>query len=258
LTTAPATTLDGEASAGRLPVFLFATCLGDVAFPTLADDVRVALAAVDVDPTLPRGATCCGQPAFNAGPADAARRVARTTLRALDPGDAPVVVPSGSCGAMMRLHWPGLFRGTRDEDRARRVAGRVVELTALLAQRRDRLAARSPRWSGQVGWHHTCHMLRELRLAAEPAAVLETVEGLEAVPLAGSERCCGFGGTFSVRYPDLSVAMADSKLDEIEQVGVHTLVSADPGCLMHLGGRLRRRGSQVRALHLASLLREAL
>jgi L-lactate dehydrogenase complex protein LldE len=259
LTAAPATSRDGEGAQRSLAVRVFATCLGDVAFPRLEAEVQDSLRAAGAVPTCPRGATCCGQPAFNAGHEAAARRVARTTLRALDDGtDTPIVVPSGSCAAMMRLHWPGLFRGTREEERARRVAQRITELTAFLAARVERLQARPPRWVGRVGWHHSCHMLRELRLGEEPAVVLATVEGLEIVPLVGAERCCGFGGTFSVRYPDLSTTMADAKLVEAEEANLDALVSADPGCLMQLGGRLSRRGSRVRPMHIATLLSEGL
>jgi L-lactate dehydrogenase complex protein LldE len=158
----------------------------------------------------------------------------------------------------MRLHWPGLFRGTKEEERARRVASRVTELTAFLAARTDALAAQRPRHAARVGWHHSCHMLRELRLGAEPKAVLDTIEGLEVVPLVGAERCCGFGGTFAVRYPDLSVTMADAKLVEAVEARLDALVSADPGCLMQLGGRLSRTGAGARPLHIATLLAEAL
>jgi L-lactate dehydrogenase complex protein LldE len=259
LTAAATPSAERDGRTDTIAVRLFPTCLGDVAFPRLEQDVRVALGAVDAHASCPRGATCCGQPAFNAGHERAARRVARTTLRALDDGsDDPIVVPSGSCAAMMRLHWPGLFRGSREEQRARRVSPRITELTALLAARSDRLAGRRPRWAGRVGWHHSCHMLRELRLGEEPAVVLAAIEAVEIVPLTGAERCCGFGGTFSVRYPDLSTTMADAKLVEAVDARLDALVSADPGCLMQLGGRLSRTGSGVRPLHIATLLAESL
>jgi L-lactate dehydrogenase complex protein LldE len=195
---------DGEAPAGRLPVVLFGTCLGDLMAPGTVADARRVLEACRCDVSAPDGATCCGQPAFNSGFDREARRVARRTLRALDRTAGPIVVPSGSCGAMMRVHW------------------------------------------------------RELRVKDAPRQLLAAVEGLELVELGSAERCCGFGGTFSVRYPDVSVAMADSKLTDVDGAGVDALVSGDGGCLMHLGGRMSRTGSQVRALHLASLLAEAL
>jgi len=245
---------NGEAAGGRLPVTLFATCLGDLMAPGTVADARRVLQACHCDVAAPTGATCCGQPAFNSGFDAEARRVARRTLRSLGRTSGPIVVPSGSCGAMMRVHWRELFHGDRDEALAREVASRVTEWSTLVAERPlPRLV-----WHGRVAYHDSCHALRELRVREPPRTLLAAVEGLELVELGSSERCCGFGGTFSVRYPDVSVAMADSKLADVEQAHVDALVSGDGGCLMHLGGRLSRTGSPVRALHLASLLAEAL
>jgi L-lactate dehydrogenase complex protein LldE len=238
------------------PVALFPTCLGDLLTPATVGHAADALRACGLNVRPVRGATCCGQPAYNAGHHAQARRVARTTLRALARTRGTVVVPSGSCAAAMRLHWPGLFRGDPDADLVARVAPRVRELTEVLAGRAGALAGLGLRWEGRAGYHDSCHMLRELRLRDEPRRVLGCVEGLELVPLAGGERCCGFGGTFSVRYPEVSVAMADDKLDEARAEALDVLVSADPGCLMHLGGRSVRTGG-VRTVHVATLLHEA-
>jgi len=240
-------------------VVLFPSCLGDVvARETVADAVEV-LEALDVEVRHPAGVTCCGQPGFNAGWEGPARKVAAATLRALDDGDdAPIVVPSGSCTSMLRLHWRELFHGTPDAERAGRVARRVRELSAFLAGHVEQLEALDLRYAGRVGYHDSCHMLRELRIHDAPRAVLGTIAGVEIVPLASGDRCCGFGGTFSGRYPEVSVAMADTKIDEAEDTALDLLVSADPGCLMQLGGRLSRRESPVQALHVASLLRRAL
>lgn len=238
-------------------VILFPTCLGDLVTPEVVEHAETALRACGCAVAPARGATCCGQPAFNSGFADQARRVARRTLRALASTDGDIAVPSGSCASMMRMHWPELFHGDKDEALARQVAGRVRELTAILAGHTDRLRGHGLRWDGRAGYHDSCHMLRELRLKAEPREVLACIEGLELVPLAGSERCCGFGGTFSVRYPEVSVAMADDKLADAQGAGIDVLVSADPGCLMHLGGRLARTGAPLRTVHVATLLHEA-
>jgi len=236
---------------------LFPTCLGDIVMPETVRHAAITLRACGVAPVPVRNATCCGQPAFNAGFPDEARRVARRTLRVLEGTEGDVIVPSGSCAAMMRLHWRELFAGTRHERAAVRVGLRVRELSTVLAGREGMIRGRPLRWRGRVGYHDSCHMLRELRIAAEPRALLGHVEGLELVPLASSERCCGFGGTFSVRYPEVSVAMADSKLDDAGAAGVDALVSSDPGCLMHLGGRAAHRGEGPRVVHLATLLWEA-
>jgi L-lactate dehydrogenase complex protein LldE len=236
---------------------LFPTCLGDL---VMADAVRhtdAALRACGLDVRPARGVTCCGQPGFTSGHHAHARRVARTTLRALDRTEGDVVVPSGSCAAMMRLHWRELFHGTRDAGAAGRVSRRVREATTVLAAHVEALRGRGLAWTGRVGYHDSCHMLRELGVRAEPRMVLDAVEGLEIVPLASSERCCGFGGAFAIRYPDLSVAMADSKLDDARAADVDAVVSADPGCLMHLGGRAARTGGRPRLVHVATLLHEA-
>jgi len=235
-------------------VALFPTCLGEALNRAAVRDSERLLEAAGVAAERPSGATCCGQPAWNSGFVRDARRVARRTLRALAEAEA-VIVPAGSCAAMMRLHWPHLFHGERDQALAERVAARTFELSQYLV---DELGWRPPVPANraEVSYHDSCHMLRELRLHDQPRALLAAVADLRELPRA--DRCCGFGGTFSVRYPDVSVAMADSKLADADGAGVDALVSGDGGCLLHLGGRLSRTGSKVRALHLATLLAEAL
>jgi L-lactate dehydrogenase complex protein LldE len=231
--------------------------MGDLVTPETVEHAQDALGACGLEVRPVRGATCCGQPAFNAGFHDQARRVARVTLRALAQTTGTIVVPAGSCAAMMSRHWVGLFAGDRDAELARQVAGRVIEFTAVLADHLDVLERRQLRWSGTAGYHDSCHMLRELGISGEPRAVLGCVRGLKLVPLASADRCCGFGGTFAVRYPEVSVAMADSKLDDARANGVEVLISADPGCLMQLGGRAERTGDGPRVIHIATLLHEA-
>jgi L-lactate dehydrogenase complex protein LldE len=153
---------------------------------------------------------------------------------------------------MMRLHWPKLFRGDRDEELARAVSNRVFELSQYLVDELGATALGSP-LGRPVTYHDSCHMLRELGLSREPRALLEGL-GAELVEW-DAERCCGFGGTFAVRQPELSVAMADEKLRSLD--GAQVLCGADPSCLMHLRGRLRKVGSHVRVAHLAELLEEA-
>ena len=240
-------------------VVLFPTCLGDVVGRQTVADAEVVLARLGIDARAPRGATCCGQPGFNSGHLEPARAVARATLRALDDGsDDPILVPSGSCGSMIRVHWRELFHHQPEADAATRVARRARELSTFLAERVDAIAALGPRLEARVGYHDSCHMLRELRIKEAPRDVIGAIAGATLVELPSAERCCGFGGTFSARYPDVSVAMADSKLQDVAESDVDLLVSADPGCLLQLGGRLSRTGSPVRAVHLATLVREAL
>lgn len=244
---------------GVTDVVLFPTCLGDVVARETIGHAERILRAAGFDVHRPSGATCCGQPAFNSGWERPARKVAVASLRALDDGsEAPIIVASGSCTSMVRLHWRELFHGTPDAEGALRVARRARELSSFLADHVERLEGLGLRRPGRVGYHDSCHMLRELRIQEAPRAVLGTIADLELVPLDSGERCCGFGGTFSARYPDVSVAMADTKIDDAEEAAVDLVVSADPGCLMQLDGRMSRRGSPVRAIHIASLLVEAL
>ncbi len=240
-------------------VRLFPTCVADTVARRTVDDATRVLERLGIRVDGGRGTTCCGQPGFNSGHDGPARAVARATLRALDDGgDAPILVPSGSCASMIRLHWRELFHGTPDAIGAARIARRVRELSAYLADHVDALRALDLRSDVRVGYHDSCHMLRELRLRDEPRAVLATVSGLELVEVRGAERCCGFGGTFSGRYPEVSVAMADSKIADAEAADIDLLVSADPGCLLQLGGRMSRTGSPVRVAHVATVLAEAL
>ena len=252
----------GEAIADHVgvpTVVLFPTCLGDVVARQTVTDAAHVLALLGFDVRQARGATCCGQPAFNSGHAGPARAVARATLRALDDGtDDPILVPSGSCASMVRLHWREVFHKTDDADGALRIAKRVRELSSFLAEQCAAIASLQPQLTARVGYHDSCHMLRELRIKEAPRDVLRAINGIELIELPSAERCCGFGGTFSGRYPEVSVAMADSKIQDMVDARIDLLVSADPGCLLQLGGRMSREGSPVRTLHLATVLAEAL
>jgi L-lactate dehydrogenase complex protein LldE len=187
---------------------------------------------------VPRGQVCCGQPAFNAGHRAAARRVARTFVRAFS-RDAPVVVPSGSCATMLTHYLPELLGVPAYE---------VWELSAFLDSRG--FVAPRVNEGRELAYHDSCHMLRELRIAEAPRRLLEA-SGAALVPLERPDLCCGFGGTFSVRQPEISVALADEKLAGAGSAAA--LVTADPGCLMHLRGRALRTGGP-RVVHLASAL----
>ncbi|MGH2683297.1 MAG: (Fe-S)-binding protein [Actinomycetota bacterium] len=234
---------------------MFVTCLVDLLHPEVGLATVGLLERYGVAVEFPEGQTCCGQPAFNSGFEAEARTVGRSLLDAFEGAD-PVVAPSGSCTAMVRTYFPQLFRGTADEERARDLAARTFELSEFLV---DVLGVERTegRWHGQVTFHDSCHALRELGVSGQGRQLLEGVEGLELVEMDRSETCCGFGGTFSIRLPDLATAMADDKVAQAEATGADALVAGDTGCLMHLAGRLSRKGSPVRALHLATLLAEA-
>ena len=220
-------------------VQLFATCLGDLAFPEAVADAEALLRDAGFEVEFPRRQVCCGQPAFNSGHRAAARRVARSFAKAFS-REAPIVAPSGSCAAMAAHFLPELL-GVEPYE--------VWELSALLASVGYRPPVRNA--GRRVAYHDSCHMLRELRISDQPKELL-AASGAEIVPLARPDLCCGFGGTFTVRQPEVSIAMADDKLAGGAGAGV--LVTADPGCLVHLSGRAERVGSPVRVVHLATAL----
>lgn len=248
-------------------VSLLVTCVVDVVAPDVGEAAVRLLRAAGCDVTVNLAQTCCGQPGWNAGFAADAARVARTTLGALeddlDAGAEAVVVPAGSCATMVRVFWPELFDVVGDHDaaaRARRVGDRTRELSDLLAERADRLPALRLHRPITVALHESCHMLRELRIAEAPGVLVDAVDGCEAVPWAGSDRCCGFGGTFSVKLPETSVAMADEKLRALGAgaPGADLLVGCDTSCLMHLQARADATERPVHIRHLAEVLAAAL
>jgi L-lactate dehydrogenase complex protein LldE len=236
-------------------VSLFVTCLVDLLYPQVAECTVALLRDAGVEVDVPASQTCCGQPAFNSGFNDDARRVAANFLDAFAGADA-VVAPSGSCTAMVRRYYPHLFHGTKDEARATELASRTFELTEFLVDVLG-VAKAEGRWEGRVTYHDACHGLRELGLAGQGRRLLSGIDGLELAEMAWPDRCCGFGGTFSVRMPDLATAMADDKLAQAESTEASVMVTGDAGCLLHLSGRASRTGAGVRPMHLATLLAEA-
>jgi L-lactate dehydrogenase complex protein LldE len=231
---------------------LLVTCLGDALFPEVGVATVRLLRRLGVAVDFPAAQTCCGQPHFNSGYHDHARALARHTLEAF--ARSPVVVaPSGSCAAMIKLEYPELFQDdpawrARAEDMARRTHELSDFLVNVLG-----VEDVGARFEGRVTYHMACH-LRGLGLLHEPERLLRRVRGLVLVPLERADECCGFGGSFSVRYPQISGAMVRDKADFIERAGVDAVVATDAGCLMNIAGCLRRRGSAVRALHLAEVL----
>jgi L-lactate dehydrogenase complex protein LldE len=221
-------------------VQLFATCLGDLVFPEAVSDAGVLLREAGFEVEFPRKQVCCGQPAFNAGHRRAARRVARTFVRAFS-RELPVVVPSGSCATMLVHYLPELLGVEPFE---------VAELSAFLDAAAYEPARRNE--GRAFAYHDSCHMLRELRISEPPRRLLER-SGARLLPLPRADLCCGFGGTFSVRQPEVSVAMADDKLAGVGAAEAEALVTADPGCLMHLRGRSERTAGPP-VVHLATAL----
>ena len=231
---------------------LMVTCLGDALFPRVGVAAVHVLEGLGVTLDFPAGQTCCGQPAFNSGYRDSARRSARAFLRAFA-GSEYVVSISGSCAAMVRLHYPLLFAGQPEEADARALAARTYEFSQFLVDvlRVDDLPSRG---SGTVTLHHSCHTRRMLGVMEQPERLLSMVEGLRYVPLPRARDCCGFGGTFAVKMPAISEAMVDEKVDHVLATGAGLLTGLDMSCLMNIEGRLRRRGAHVAVKHLAEVL----
>jgi L-lactate dehydrogenase complex protein LldE len=235
-------------------VYFFGTCLIDLLFPRAGLCAMRLLQRAGVRVIFPEGQSCCGQPAYNAGYRDEAREVASTQLRAFA-RDIPVVVPSGSCAGMLREHYPYLFASTAQQERAQALASRVHEFTAFLVQILDvRLEDRGP--PRRVALHGSCSARRELGVVGAAESLLDQLAGVTRVELDHSAECCGFGGTFSVKQPEISAAMAKDKTQAIRASGADTLVSQDYGCLMHLGGTFARQGSGPEVRHIAEFLWE--
>ncbi len=234
---------------------LFVTCLGDQFFADAAADTVRLLRHLGVDVAFPEAQTCCGQPAFNSGHRNEARRMAHHMLDVFDDAEY-VVAPSGSCAAMLHSGYASLLDGG-DRERAGGLARRTFELSQFIVDVLGVRALGSGLEGRRIAYHHGCHALRELEVREQPLALLRAA-GAELVPWEAAEECCGFGGLFAVKHAAVSVAMADRKLDTLPGAsGVECVTSADGGCLLQLSSRARHRGLETPFRHLAHLLWEA-
>jgi len=235
-------------------VQLFVTCIVDTLYPEVGEAVVRVLLRAGAEVAFPAGQTCCGQPAFNAGMRAEARQMAIHTIKVFEPTAGVVVVPSGSCAAMIRHGYLELFAG--DDQwlpRARALSARTYELSEYLV---DVLKVTDLGASVQakITYHSSCHLLRDLGVVHQPRALLAKVRGAEVVELPGTQECCGFGGVFSVEHPEISTAMLDRKIADVEDTGASLVVSCDAGCVTNINGGLRRRGKLQRAVHIAEIL----
>jgi L-lactate dehydrogenase complex protein LldE len=235
-------------------VQLFATCLIDTLSPEAGECVVEVLERAGVEIVVPEGQTCCGQPAFNGGFWTEARVMARHTIEAFGDSDLPVVVPSGSCAYMVSHHYSELFEDEpKWQLRAEKLARRTYEFTQFLVDHLG-MTDLGARWDGKLTYHSSCHLARGLKIHDQPMALLQQVQGAEIVPLKQEEECCGFGGLFAVKYPDISSAMLQKKLDNIEATGAGWVVGCDLSCLLNINGGLHRRNSPVKGVHIAQVL----
>ena len=231
---------------------LMVTCLGDMFFPEVGVSVTRLLRRLGVTVDFPQGQTCCGQPLFNSGYHAGAARVAARTVELFRDAEY-VVVPSGSCAYMVRHEYPTLLRDTPARADAERMAGRTYELSQFLVRVLGKTRFKAS-VSGRVTYHDSCHLLRGLHESEAPRILLKNLDGAELVELPGGDECCGFGGSFSVRLPEVSTQILDKKIRNIEATGAACVVACDSGCLMQMGGGLSRRRSKVRPVHLAELI----
>ena len=234
-------------------VGLFVTCLVDLFRPSVGFAAVALLERAGCTVAVPAAQTCCGQPAFNSGDRADARAIAAQVIEAFDGFDC-IIAPSGSCSGMLSKHYPELFADDPAmRARAEAFAARTHELISFLVDIRG-MDAVEAHYDGRVAYHDSCSSLREMKVRAQPRALLDTVAGLAREELAFSETCCGFGGTFCVKYPDISNKMVGDKCDDIAATGADTVLAGDMGCLMNIAGKLKRRGSAIQARHVAEVL----
>ena len=236
-----------------MKVSLFITCLADIFFPQVGKNVVEILEHCGAEVDFPERQTCCGQPAYNSGYQKEAREAAKQMIQAFAHSEY-VVTPSGSCASMVKHEYVEMFRNDPEwQQKAVQLAAKTYELTDFLVNvmRVDDLGSQCPR---KATFHASCHMSRGLGIKQEPLLLLSRVRGLELEALPHCEDCCGFGGTFAAKMSPISQAMVDEKIRNIESTGADLLIGADLGCLMNIGGRLRRQGKDIEVMHVADVL----
>lgn len=234
-------------------VALFVTCLVDLMRPSVGFAALRLLEKAGAHVVVPDGQTCCGQPAYNSGDLENARAIAKQVIEAFADYDC-VVAPSGSCTGMIVEHYLKLFAADPEWlAKAEALSAKTVELVSYLAEHLD-LNATDARFDGSATYHDSCAGLRELGIKDQPRKLLATVEGLTLNEMEEPETCCGFGGLFSIKYPDISGAIVKKKTDRAQATESDLLLGGDLGCLMNMAGKLRREGSGVRVFHIAELL----
>lgn len=233
-------------------VSLFIPCLVDQVYPEIGLAMANILRRLGVKLKYDAGQTCCGQPTFNAGYRAEALTVAGHFLEVFREAEC-VVAPSGSCVAMVRNFYPHLFAGHAKQEEAEALGKRVFEFSEFLVKNLG-VQDVNATFRRKAGFHNSCHSFRELRLQEEPLALLRHVRGLELIVPPGEPVCCGFGGLFSIKFEAISSTMTRSRLETFEQLGVDTVVSNDPGCVMQMRQEAKARRSQLEVLHIAEVL----
>jgi len=251
------TTVDLDRRRRQLPetprVGLFVTCLVDLFRPVVGFAAVKLLEEAGCQVEVPAAQTCCGQPAYNSGDRADAAHIARQVIEAFEPYDF-VVVPSGSCAGMLKKHYPALFQDDPDmRPRSARFGAKTYELISFLRDVMN-IDVVNARHDGAVTYHDSCSSLRENGVKRQPRELLDSVDGLELREAKDAEVCCGFGGLFSVKYPDISNAMVSNKLDRLSATGATLVLAGDLGCLMNIAGKAAREGRPIAARHVAEVL----
>lgn len=235
-----------------MKITLFIPCFMDTCYPQVGISIVQILEELGHQVECPEELICCGQPAFNSGYWEESRKICRKVLSCLEDAEA-LVIASGSCGAMLKVFYPDLFKGEPEEAVAKALSAKTWEFSDFLVNKL-KVTDLGAKFSGKVTFHDGCHGLRELNTKTPPRKLLEKVEGLELVEMETAETCCGFGGTFSAKFPMISTAMGEVKCDAARDTKADFMISNDSSCLMHIQGLLDRQGTPIKTMHLAEVL----
>jgi L-lactate dehydrogenase complex protein LldE len=239
-------------------IHLFGTCLVDTFFPETGLAVIKLLGSFGVDVDFPKGRTCCGKPADSGGYTRESRKAAEHFISVFERTSDPIVMASGSCASMVKNHYPELFKDNEEMRlKAEAIGARTYELSQFLVNEL-KVHEAGLQGKGKITYHASCQLTGELGVREEPLILLKSLQGAEFVPLPYANRCCGFGGVFMARMPEISMALADEKLDTILSTGADTVTGCDHGCLMNIADAVKRRGAKVRVKHIAAVLAEGL
>ncbi|MFS0646217.1 (Fe-S)-binding protein [Siminovitchia sp. 179-K 8D1 HS] len=235
-----------------MKVSLFITCLADVFYPEVGMDAVEVLERAGCEVDFPERQTCCGQPAYSTGYLEDAKEAMKQMMNVFADSEY-VVTPSGSCAYMLK-EYPEFFKGDGEwEEKAEDLANKTYEFSQFLVEVLE-MEDVGAKLNARATYHTSCHMTRLLGVKEAPMTLLKNVEGLDLQPLPRSQDCCGFGGTFSVKMGDISSAMAEEKVEHIKETGAEVLIGGDCGCLMNIGGRIKREGLPIKVMHLAEVL----
>ncbi len=235
-------------------IHLFISCLVDNFFPEVGEAMLRVFSGMGLEIEFSQDQTCCGQPAFNSGHRKETEKVARHFLDVFGDADEAIVCPSGSCVSMVKNYYAELFRDDPEElSRVEKISSNIYEFSEFVFQRKETLSINSV-YKGRVTFHDSCHALRELGISSQPRELIKSLNGVELVEMKMADACCGFGGTFSIKYPEVSKSMLQEKMDSIIDSGADAVVSTDMGCLMNIKGLVSRKKLPVKVFHLAELL----